>query len=290
MNRKNNCSLQVSGSRLQVPGTVISSQSGRHSFGQLSNLKPETCNLRPATGFARLLTLICAMSIGIAATAQDFTIKRVEMEGDLVNIYYDLMDTTARRTYTVNLFSSRDNYITALEKVTGDLGLEVKPGPNRKISWNTRGELGDAFEGEVSLEVRGRLYIPFVRLDGQYETMKRTKSYEMTWTGGTQQNILNFDLYKDGEKITSFPNIANVGHYTLVLPSSVKPGKGYHFQITDTKNKDQIVNTPPFVVKAKYPLILKAVPVVLVGGLVYWLVSRQPEAEKIDEAPGPPGG
>src|SRR5205085_7876759 len=127
MNRKNNCSSQVAGS-----------------------------SLRPSARFARLLTVICTLSIGIAATAQNFTIKRVELEGDLVNIYYDLMDTTARRTYTVNLFSSRDNFITALEKVSGDMGLEVKPGPNRKISWNTREELGNAFEGEVSLEIRGR--------------------------------------------------------------------------------------------------------------------------------------
>ena len=121
--------------------------------------------------------------------AQNFTIKRVELEGDLVNIYYDLLDTAARRTYTVNLYSSRDNYITALEKVRGDLGLEVRPGSNKKITWNTREELGNTFEGEVSLEIRGRVYIPFVRLDGQYSSFKRTKPYEITWTissAGTQ--------------------------------------------------------------------------------------------------------
>src|SRR5678810_102961 len=180
---------------------------------------------------------------------------RDRLEGDLVNVYYDLLDTTARRTYTVNLFSSRDNYITAMDKVRGDFGLEVKPGANKKISWNTREELGGAFEGEVSLEIRGRVYIPFVRLDGQYTSFKRTRPYEITWTGGTQQNILNFDLYQGDEKITSFPNIANVGHYTLVIPQGVKSGKGYSFKITDSKNKDQIVNTGNFSVKPKYPLV-----------------------------------
>lgn len=224
--------------------------------------------------------------------AQEFTIKRVELEGDLVNVYYDLLDTAARRTYTVNLFSSRDNYITALEKVRGDLGLEVKPGANKKITWNTREELGNAFEGEVSLEVRGRIYIPFVRLDGQYTSIKRMKPYEMTWTGGTQQNILNFDLYKDGEKITSFPNIANVGHYTLTIPNSVKPGSGYSFKITDSKNKDQIVNSAEFKVKPKYPVVLKAIPVIALGGLIYWITTlggggETPE-ESVPEAPGHP--
>ena len=229
---------------------------------------------------------------GTITEAQDFAIKRVELDGELVNVYYDLLDTTARRTYTVNLFSSRDNYITPLEKASGDLGLEVTPGSNRKISWNTREELGNAFEGEVTLEIRGRIYIPFVRLDGNYTSVMRMKPYEVTWTGGTQQNILYFDLYNGEEKITSFPNIANVGHYTMTIPSSVKPGKGYYFKITDSKNKDQIVNTKQFAIKSKYPLILKAVPVVLIGGLVYWLTtleSNDPaQQESIPVAPGHP--
>lgn len=235
--------------------------------------------------FVFLFVQLCA-----AASAQDFSIKRVELDGDLVNVYYDLLDTTARRTYTVSIYSSRDNYISQLEKVTGDLGLEVKPGANKKISWNTRQELGETFEGEVGLEVRGRVYIPFVRLDGQYSSVKRMKPYEMTWTGGTQQNILNFDLYKDGEKITSFPNIANVGHYTLVIPKTVKAGKGYSFKITDTKNKDQIVNTATFAVKPKVPLLVKAVPVAIVGGLLYWIFTRPQateEPETIPTAPDP---
>jgi hypothetical protein len=225
--------------------------------------------------------------------AQTFNIKRVELDGELVNVYYDLIDTTARRTYTVSLFSSRDNYITPLEKARGDLGLEVTPGPNRKISWNTREELGDAFAGEVSLEVRGRVYIPFVRLDGEYTSIKRLKPYEITWTGGTQQNILNFDLYKDGEKITSFPNIANVGHYTLTIPSGVKPGKGYSFKITDSKNKDQIVNTQPFRIKPKFPFLLKVAAVAVVGGAIVFLISKKPASRDngkpdVPEAPDHP--
>lgn len=242
----------------------------------------------PLLNFAKLC-VTAFIFVSQSTAAQNFSIKRVELDGDNVNLYYDLLDTTARRTYTINVFSSRDNYITALDKVSGDLGLEVKPGANKKISWNTREELGGAFEGEVGLEIRGRVYIPFVRLDGQYASFKRLKPYEMTWTGGTQQNILNFDLYKGEEKITSFPNIANVGHYTLTIPSSVKPGKGYFFKITDTKNKDQIVNTTAFTVKRKFPLVLKAIPVALVGGLVYYLVTRPTETtNEKDPIPGAP--
>lgn len=205
--------------------------------------------------------------------AQQFTIKRIEVAGDKINLYYDLLDETAQRFYTVSLYSSRDNYISTLEKVSGDIGLDVKPGGNKKIVWNAMEELGGQFEGKVSLEIRGKVYIPFVRLDGLNKKFKRDKPYEITWTGGTQQNILNFDLYRGEDKITTFPNIANVGHYTMTMPVSIKPGKKYRFKITDTRNKDQIVYTQPFGVSRKIPLAFKVLPVMLLGGGVYSLVS-----------------
>lgn len=217
--------------------------------------------------------LILFILIGSAGVlrGQSFSITRVEVAGDKVNLYYDLVDVDVSRTYTVAVYSSQDNYITPLEKVSGDVGLEVKQGGNRKITWSAREELGANFNGKVALEIRGKLYIPFVRLDNLYSSMKRGKAYEITWTGGTQQNLLNFDLYKGDEKVTTFPNIANVGHYTLTIPSSVKPSKDYRFKITDSRNKEQIVYTTPFAVKRKVPLLFKVVPVVIVGGAIYAL-------------------
>jgi hypothetical protein len=219
------------------------------------------------------LVFLAAVLISGVSVAQQFSIKRVEVAGDQINLYYDLLDSIASRTYTITLSSSRDNFITPLQKVKGDLGLEVKPGSNKRIVWNAKEELGPDFDGKVGLEVRGRLYIPFVRLDGLNKTFKRLRPTEMTWTGGTQQNILNFDLYRGEDKITSFPNIANVGHYTMTIPTTVKPGKGYKFKITDSRNKDQIVYSAPFAITRKIPLLLKAIPVVLVGGAAYLLAS-----------------
>src|SRR3954471_7740172 len=147
--------------------------------------------------------LILFMLITQIGYAQNFTIHKVEVAGDKINLYYELTDIDLSRTYTVSVFSSRDNYISPLAKVNGDIGLEIKPGGNKVISWNAREELGSTYEGDVALEIRGRIYIPFVRLDGLQRTFKRGVSNELTWTGGTQQNILNFELYKGEEKITS---------------------------------------------------------------------------------------
>ena len=221
------------------------------------------------------------------AYSQDFVIKRVEIAGGLVNIYYDLLDTVANRTYTVNVYSSKDNFISRLEKVSGDQGLEVSPGIGKKITWNAHEELGTVFQGTVSVEVRGSVYIPFVRLEGLYKNIKRAQPYEINWSGGTEQNILNFDLYRGTEKIFGFPNIANVGYHTFTVPAYVKPGKDYYFKITDTKNKDQIVNTTHFTIKRKIPLAFKVLPVVAVAIFVATL-SKHSSDTGIPEAPAHP--
>jgi hypothetical protein len=229
------------------------------------------------------LWLTAGISISVTAFCQVFSIRKLEIEGDKVNLFYDLFDSIPSRTYTIALFSSHDNFISPVQKVSGDLGLEVKPGSNKRIIWNAREELGAAYDGMVGLEVRGRLYIPFVRLDGLSKTIKRLNPTEITWTGGTQQNILNFELYKGGEKITSFPNIANVGHYTLTMPSTIKPGRGYQFKITDSRNKDQIVFSPTFNVRRKISLLFKLIPVAAIAVAALVLIVNDKKAKAIPD-------
>ncbi|MEJ0029062.1 MAG: hypothetical protein WDO15_01235 [Bacteroidota bacterium] len=62
---------------------------------------------------------------GTVATAQDVSIKRIELESTNVLIYYDLADTTRGHLYSINLYSSRDNFINPLTKLRGDFGIEV---------------------------------------------------------------------------------------------------------------------------------------------------------------------
>lgn len=235
----------------------------------------------------KLLVISFIILVASRSSGQTFTINRVEVSGDFVNLYYELTDALEGRTYTVTMFSSHDNFISALQKVKGDVGLEVRPGANKKISWNAKEELGADFAGKVGLEIRGRVYIPFIRMDGLNKTFKRLRPTELTWSGGTQQNILNFDLYKGEDKITSFPNLANVGHYTMTIPSTVKPGKDYRFKITDTRNKDQVVYTQPFAVKRKVPLLLKAIPIVLIGTAGYLAASGNSGPKNIADPPTP---
>lgn len=224
-----------------------------------------------------------------ATQAQQFSIKRVELIEGKISVHFDLFDTVANRKYTINAYSSIDNFISPLQKVTGDVGTEVRPGPNKKVTWDAPAELGTAFSGKVSIEIRGKLFVPFIRLDDINKTFKRAKDYQITWTGGRTSNIMNFDVYKGDEKITTFANVANAGHYTVNFPQSLKPGT-YRFKISDTKNKDEVVYSENFKVKRKVPLLMKAIPVVGLGALITVLAGGSKGEEDIPSPPDPPGG
>lgn len=227
----------------------------------------------------RLLLVLVSM-VWLSAAGQTFSIGRIELLDQKVVIHFDLMDSVAGRSYTLRVYSSVDNFINPLTQLTGDVGLEVKPGKDKKIIWNPA-EFGSEYEGSVSLEIRGRVFIPFVRFSGleEYRIFKRGKGYDLTWSGGTQQNVLNFDLYKGDKKVTTFPNIANVGHYKMTLPKDIKPGKDYRLRVSDTKNKDEVVTTGTFAVKRKTPLLLKLLPVAVVGVILTQIDWKQDPKE-----------
>jgi len=228
-----------------------------------------------------LLTSVLFVFAWINVTGQELNIKRIELEQSKVFLIYDLQDTTKNRHYTVNLYSSHDNFISPLQKLRGDFGLEVTPGNNRKIEVNLKEEFGLEFEGKLAFELRARVYLPFIRMDGfnEFKKFKRGKLYEIHWSGGRPQNVLNFELFRKDQKTHMFSGIPNGGKYNLVFPMDTKPGKNYRFRISDTKNKDEVVNTEEFTISRKTPLLMKAVPVLGVGALLYILFQPKEECE-----------
>jgi len=215
----------------------------------------------------------------LSGLAQDFKIKKLEQVGDNINLYYDLIDSVenSRRSYSISLYSSRDSYTSPLTKVTGDVGQIVKPGGNRKITWNAKEELGADFEGKVGLEVRGKEFIPFLKIDGfnAKKAWKRGVKEDVTWSGGRANSLINFELYKNG-KFVSAPHTSiatSLGKYSILIPKNAKPGSGYSFRIADSKNKEEYIFTDEFTIHRKIPLAAKAIAFVGVGAAVYFLMQ-----------------
>jgi len=204
----------------------------------------------------------------LSASAQTIAIKKVELAGEKIVVHYDLEDGNPNNEYKLDLYASADNYATPLAKVKGDVGLEVKPGIDRRIEWSIRDEFGP-YKGKLALEIRGKVYIPFVKIQNfdTEKSYKRGNSYNIAWKPGST-NSINIDLYKGGERVGGESNLQNNGSHTFYIPTHAKKGSDYRLKITDTKNSEDVLYTSEFKVKPKVPLLVKVLPVLAVGGVV----------------------
>ncbi len=235
---------------------------------------------------------LCLIGCVISVSAQDLKIKQVEfLEDGSVSLTYDLLDNQTDRKYTVYLYSSTDNYIQPLARVSGDVGIEVAVGGNKKIKWDAQEELGGDFKGDVSLEIKAKIYVPFIEFDGfeNYKIVKRGIPYELTWSGGRGDNVLLFELYKGEQRVKVFDQQPNVGNTSLTIPVDVKPGS-YRLKVSDMRNREEVIFSEPFEVKRKVALWIKSTAGLLVGGVVGYLAgSATAEEKKIGLPPLPDG-
>jgi hypothetical protein len=224
--------------------------------------------------------------------SQRVEIDRIFFENGKVHVQYKLIDDKGDRNYQMQLYGSIDNYISPLKEVRGAVGVEIYPGEQKEIIWDPFAEYGEDFEDQIALEIRGRVYIPFVKFDDfNFKSIKRGKAYALTWTGGSASNILNIELYNsENNKVEVFSNVANVGEYSLTLPKGTKPGKGYRLRISDKKNKDDVVYSKEFKVVRKIPLVAQIGAGVIIAGGIYYFVSQlgAEENNSIESVPTTP--
>ena len=214
------------------------------------------------------MLVILATCICVVGQAQKIFIRKIELVQEKIIVTYDLEDSNPNNQYKISLYSSKDKFSAPLTKVKGDVGAEVNPGVGRKIEWNVIQEYG-AYTGSISLELRGIVFIPFVRIkDLESGTkFKRGKAYSINWRPGNT-NPIHIELYKGSDRVGGELNHPNIGVYSLSIPSKAKPGKDYRLKITDSRKPDDIIYSEYFQVKPKFPLVVKVIPVVAVGALL----------------------
>ena len=219
-----------------------------------------------------LLHLVVAMAISHTLLAQKVSISKVELLGNKVVITYELEDSNPSNEYLITVHGSKDNFASPLTKVSGDVGPGVKAGLVKRIEWRITEEYG-LYKGKLSLEIKGRVFIPVVKFEGSgmQATYKRGKSYQVVWTSGDPTGQVNVELYKGNERISGERNLANNGNYTWHVPPKTKTGKDYHMRFSSPKNPDEIVYSKPFKIAPKIPLMLKILPVAAIGGALIFM-------------------
>jgi len=215
--------------------------------------------------------------ISYSVSGQKVSINKIEINGDKVVVNYDLDDNNPNHEFLLNLYASRDNYTAPLTRVKGDVGMEIKPGTNKRMEWSIVEEYGP-YKGRISLEVRGKVYVPFVRLQG-FDTeasYKRGHSYGLSWRPGNSDPV-NVELYKGGERVGGDINLPNNGSYTLFIPAHARKGNDYRLKISDARNSEEVIYTEYFTVKPKVSTLVKVLPVIIVGGAAVVLAGGSKE-------------
>lgn len=235
----------------------------------------------------RPLLAFSILAFSTAAICQTVLIKKIELAGEKVIVHYDLEDNNPNNEYQLNLFASKDNFAAPLTKVTGDVGGEIKPGTSKKIEWSIREEIG-GYKGRLSLEIRGKVYVPFAKLQSfdVSKAYRRGKNMNLNWKAGST-NPVHIELFKGSQRIQGELNHPNNGTYLMTIPGNVKTGKDYRIKITDAKNSEESLYTGYFKVIPKVPLLVKVLPVLAVGGAVAYLLGKDPE-KKNSEITNPP--
>ena len=240
------------------------------------------------------LTMHFLITFSLNGLSQNIELDWIEVSGNKVIIHYNLADSNPNHQYLINLFSSQDNFTTALTKVSGDVGQEVKPGLDRKIIWDVTKELG-LFNGKLTFEIRGRVFIPYVKLtpfeDGT--VFKRGKNVQLTWTSGNTGGQVNIELFQGQKRFQVENNVPNSGRYDWHIHTAQKKGSGYKLRFTNSKDRNDFVESKEFTIKPKIPTAVKTLGIAAVAAIVYVILPKgseisNPEDKPLADNPGKP--
>jgi hypothetical protein len=228
--------------------------------------------LRQRFKMTKLLFGLFCLATSFPLAAQTIEFDWVQISGNDIIVHYSIDDQNPLHAYTVNLFSSHDNFAAPLLKLSGDHGNEVKAGKGRQIHWHITEELGK-FSGGIELEVRARMYVPFMKMT-EFKSKakyKRGKNYPLVWRSGNPGGQVDIELYNGNSRIHSDRNVANSGKFDWQIPSNAKPGSGYKLKFTNVKSREETFFTEPFKIVNKIPLVAKVAAGALIGVGVFIL-------------------
>lgn len=212
-----------------------------------------------------LLTIILCFAAKIIF-AQSVEIDRIDIRGNKIIVWYNLNDPNLSHKYFINLYSSKDKFKSPLVHVSGDVGLEVAPGNEKKITWDITNELGN-YKGSIKLEIRGSVAAPFIYLKNASirKSYKRGKEYPITWASGNMSGQINIELYKANELVWGIINLPNSGKFYWTVPKNLKKGENYTLKFINAKDPNEYLYSTTFEIKPRTPLVLKAGAIVVLG-------------------------
>lgn len=235
-------------------------------------------------------------------SAQELSKFQVELQGSDVVVHYALNSPNADGLYEIELYSSHNNFNAPVKMVSGDVGDEIRSGSDKKVVWTAAAELGSTFKDRLSVELRARYYVPFVKIIKPVDAssalqrgkvsgiakLHRGKISNIEWSGGSSSTAIRIDLLKGGVRLQTLGTTANTGLYSWHIPSNTKIGNDYSLMLTDSRNAEDAVKTEVFSIRPKIATGIKIgafLALSAIGATTYLLA---PEKTTISEIPDPP--
>ena len=234
----------------------------------------------------RILILLLALLIATWAEGQTIQNLSATFLNGKVIVSYDVAGAKANQSYSVDLYSSHDNYSMPLKMVSGDVGKNIKVGSGKRIVWDVTAELVE-FSGDLSFRIKGEIIpLPFAfKSPITGGSARRGKSIGITWEGGKPDQMVKFELYKDNNKVMSLGDSRNTGEFSWLIPKDFSKGT-YSIKLTAG---DEMRQSGFFQVKPKTPLMVKLLPLLAAGGAAVVLAGGGGEkgATELPVAPNP---
>jgi len=204
--------------------------------------------------------------ISIQLKGQSITNVKATLDGNNVIISYDLKAAVKGQKFDVIIKSSKDGFVNALSKVTGDLGSGQIAGTGKKIIWEAKEELG-VYKGVVSFEITATvIFTPIQFLQPIADTqVKIGKPYTLEWKGGTLDRNLKLELLKNNNQVMEMGTINNTGSYTWNVPKTMQKGDNYQFKLSDASQPNDAIVSIGFNLQKKKSALVFVIPIALVG-------------------------
>jgi hypothetical protein len=238
-----------------------------------------------------LLALIWVVSCWHPRIALSQSIENLKstFDGEKVTVTYDLIYDNPNQKFNVQLFGSHDNFQTPLSLVMGNdgVGEGVLPGRNKRVIWDVKSEFPSDFNKDVTIKVKAIKMAAAIALNMKpfgSSVYKKGRPIEINWYGGNPTDKINLQLFNKEDKLiwNIQTEYSNDEHLTWTIPQSTSAGKNYYVKLSNASDPSESSKSSFFQVKPRTPFIVKVLPFLAVGGVVYLLTSKSSKTEEPD--------
>jgi len=236
-----------------------------------------------------LISVIGLLYLGVQAQTIENNKSTLDSNNGTLTITYDLIYTDATQKFSILFFSSHDNFSKPLKFITGDGGDNVLSGRMKRAIWSYQQELPSDFDGDIQIKIRPtKMIAPKLIMEPlATSSYKKGGTISMKWTGGNPGDKITIDLDKNNSsKLKVAEKIDNSGAFEWKIPKN-ESGKNYRLVITNASQSAEPAPSTEFTIKPRIPLLVKVLPVVLVGGAAAILLSGGPSTPANDVLPKP---